>query len=560
MSPIRDTSRRILTVLDILITNALIVDGTGRAAFHGEIGIENGKIVEVRNLPDRVGEGDPAPVQLESPRAKRVIDAAGKAVTPGFIDIHSHADRGVLTHPEAQSSLLMGVTTEITGNCGGSMAPLSDATAAQMKRWMKNIDFDWRSLDQFLSRLEEQGVGNNHGLFVGQGTIRGAVMGREKRFPTQAEVQRMLELTEESMEAGAFGISTGRAYVPGSFSSLKEVVALTEIVGQYRGIYTSHIADQWAHVHRATREVLEIGLRTGALAQVAHQKVVGKDNWGGAEEVLAILEEGQMMGVDIMADVYPYTFSQVFSLERLLPEALSGDTRHQTLDLLRQESAVDRLRKEFKENPTYISERLMLYGVVQCENTADLQWLDMGEVAASLSTDLAGALLHLLLENELRVKVAGIMSEEDLKAILAHPLVMVGSDSVLRSLDEDRETEKDWSSVHPREYGTFPRILGRYVRDEGLLSLEEAVRKMTGMPADRLELPYRGQIARGFWADLVIFDPGTISDGATIADPCSPPKGIDYVLVNGEIAVRDNEVQSVLAGQVLRDTQGRMLY
>jgi len=547
-------------VLDILITNALIVDGTGKPAFRGEIGIESGKIVEVRNLPDREGEGDPVPVQLESARAKMVIDAAGRAVTPGFIDIHSHADRGIIAHPEAESSLLMGVTTEITGNCGGSMAPLSDATAAQMKRWMKDIDFNWRSLDQFLSRLEEQGVGNNHGLFVGQGTIRGAVMGRDKRFPTQAEVQRMLELTKESMEAGAFGISTGRAYVPGSFSSLKEVVALTEIVGQYRGIYTSHIADQWAHVHRATREVLEIGLRTGALAQVAHQKVVGKDNWGRAEEVLAILEEGQMMGLDIMADVYPYPYSQVFSLDRLLPDTLKGETAAQTLDNLSEKGAVETLRREFKESPTYISERLMLYGVVQCQETEEFQWLDMGEVAARHGTDLAGAMVHLLLENELRVKVAGIMSEEDLKAILAHPLVMVGSDSVLRSLDEDRETEKEWSSVHPREYGTFPRVLGKYVREESLLTLEEAVHKMTGMPADRLELPYRGQIARGFWADLVILDPETISDGATIADPCSPPKGIDYVLVNGEIAVKHNKVQPVLAGQVLRDTQGRMLY
>ncbi len=542
-------------MLDLLISNATVIDGTGAPAFRGEVGIERGRIMMVRRLPEG-GDADDG----GGPRAEQTLDVGGWVLCPGFIDLHSHSDRGILSEPAAESSLLMGVTTEITGNCGGSMAPLSSAAARLMQARAGDLKLDWRTMDEFLCRLEGADLGNNHGLFVGQGTVRGCVMGMDTRFPSESEIDRMLELVQESMEAGAFGISTGRAYVPGCFGGLREVVELTRVVGEHMGLYTSHIADQWTHVHRATWEVVEIGARTGAMVQVAHQKVVGKDNWGRADEVLAILEEGRDLGVDIMADVYPYPFAAVMALDRVLPAALRGESDEETLSNLRTGDAEDTIRRTFREDPTYVTARLPLYGVVQCQTTEEFEGLDMGEAALKLDTDLAGAVFHLLVENELRVKAAGIMSEDDVRAIVAHPLVMIGSDSGIRSYARDREEERGWSTVHPRQYGTFPRVLGKYVREERLLTLEDAVYKMTGMPAERLELPDRGLIARGFWADLIVFDPETVGDCATVAEPCLPPAGMEYVIVNGQVAVHSNEIQPVRAGQVLRDKQGRVLY
>ncbi len=553
----RDAIRRLArryTMFDLLISNARVIDGTGAPAFRGELGILNGRIEMVRRLPQ-----DGQTENAESPPAAQVIDAEDQVVCPGFIDIHSHADRKILSEPETESSLLMGVTTEIGGNCGNSLAPLSDASARYAACRIPDINIDWRSLDQFLSRIEDTEIGNNQGVFVGHGTIRGAVMGMEKRFPTPTELERMRELTRASMHAGAFGISSGRAYVPGCYGGFREVTEVTAVAGEHLGLYTSHIADQWANVHRATWEVVEIGLRTGTPVQVAHQKVVGKDNWGRSDEVLAILEDGQNMGADIMADVYPYTFSAVMPLTRTLPDDLQGKDDAETLANLRSDDAADTMRRAFRDNPTYLTARLSLYGVIACAESTEFTGMDLGEVARELNTDLPGAVCHLLTENELQVKVAGIMDEEDVRTIIAHPLVMIGSDSSIRSHTRDQKNEQE-AAVHPREYGSFPRVLGKYAREEGLLTLEEAVHKMTAMPAERVELPDRGIITRGFCADLVLFDPDTIRDRATADQPCRPPEGIDYVIVNGQVAVRDNEVQSNRAGRVLRDTQGRVLY
>gem|GEM_PF-40402 len=539
-------------MFDLLIRNAQIIDGTGAPAFRGEIGILHGKIEMVHRLTECDDDDSPA-------SAREVIDAEGCTVCPGFVDLHSHADMKILSNPGAESSLLMGVTTEISGNCGNSLAPLSDASARYAASRVRDVRIDWRSMDEFLTRIEEAEVGNNQGLFVGHGTIRRAVMGMEKRFPTDTELQRMKELTHRSMEAGAFGVSTGRAYVPGCFGGFREVAEVTAVAGEYMGLYTSHIADQWTNVHRATWEVVEIGLRTGTPVQVAHQKVVGKDNWGRADEVLAILEDGRDMGADIMADVYPYTYSAVMPLTRALPDKLSGDSKAETLANLRREGAADTIRRAFREEPTYVSSRLSLYGVIQCTETEEYQGMDLGEVAQQMNTDVPGAVHHLLVKNKMQVKVAGIMDEKDVRAIIAHPLVMIGSDSSIRSYTCDRKQDR-WPMVHPREYGTFPRILGKYVREEGLLTLEEAVHKMTKMPAERAELADRGVISRGFCADLVVFDPGTIGDRATVPKPCRPPEGIAYVLVNGQVAISGKEMQNMGAGKILRDPQGRMLY
>ncbi len=349
----------------------------------------------------------------------------------------------------------MGVTTEIGGNCGTSMAPLSESAAHRMKSRFSGQTPDWRTLDGLLSRVDKVGPGNNCGVFVGQGTIRGSVMGMDRRFPTRPEIDRMLELVQESMEAGAFGISTGRAYVPGCFGRFREIVELTQMTAEYTGLYTSHIADQWANVHRATGEVVEICLRTGTPVQVAHKKVVGKENWARAGEILAIIEDGRDMGVDIMANVYPYPFPAVISLDQGLPPEFRGDNSEDTEELL---------RRAFTDEPTYLAAGLGSYGIVQSPRTEQYQGLDLGEIALDMGTDVPGAVLRLLVQNELQVKVARIMHEDDVSEIVAHPLTMIGSDSTCRSFSRDCEEESGPRSTgenagHSPAYwaGTFAR-------------------------------------------------------------------------------------------------------
>jgi len=538
-------------LLDLVVANAWIIDGSGRPGFPGHVGIRGGRITAI--------------LRGEPPGALETIDAKGMVVCPGFVDIHSHSDRSILIHPQAKSSLLQGITTEISGNCGSSMAPMSSRMAERIRSLSRqlagkemDIDLDWRDVEGFLKRLEATGIGNNQGIFVGQGTIRGLVMGQEKRYPRPEELQEMKNQVELALQQGAFGISTGRAYVPGCFASFYEVVELTRVVGAYGALYTSHIQDQWANVHRSTWEVVEISRRTGAAGQIAHQKVVGKDNWGRAAEILSIMERARQAGVDIMSDVYPYPYSAVISLERVLPETLKGKDERETLAKLNDAEAVESMRKHLKTSPSYLTARLELYGIVQCAEQHQYEGMDLGEAAACMGVDVAEAVVRLLRDNELKVKIAGIMSEDDVREIIRHPLSMISTDAAVR--DSDADAELGWSTVHPRHYGTYPRVLGKYVREERLLTLEEAIRKMTALPAERVGIPDRGYIRRGYWADLVIFDPQTIRDRATIEDPTAPPEGIKYVLVNGQVAVKEGKVQEHRAGQVLRHPHGRMLY
>ncbi len=539
-------------MLDLRIINATIVDGTGEPSFLGSIDIQDGKIVNIDRSPN--------PSDSSKTQDTCVIDADKQVVCPGFIDPHTHSDWNILRHPKASSSLLMGVTTEMGGNCGGSMAPWSPSMEKELARSGIEVDEHPETLDDFFNQMESRGIGNNQGTYVGQGAIRGYVMGNATRFPTEEERALMRHLTKTSLQMGAFGMSTGRAYVPGCHAGFKEIVELTQRVADHDALYTAHIADQWANVHRATREVLKLGERTGCAVHVAHQKVVGKDNWGRSPEVLSILEEGLEMGIDITADVYPYAFSAVMRLTDILPPHLKANNESVLREMITHPEGEARIRRVLKENPTYVTARLGSYGVVHCSESKRYEGLDIGEIAAEHKTDIPGAVHYLLKENQLDVKIAGIMAEDDIRTILAHPQVMIGSDSSLRDAQADQDKCPRTSSIHPREYGTYPRVLGKYVREEGLLTLEEAIHKMTGMPAERLALPDRGRIHRGFWADLVIFDPEIIRDRATIVDPFAPPVGISHVLVNGVITVEENDVLDPRAGQVLRDYQGRTLY
>ncbi len=537
-------------MLDTIIRNAVIVDGLGNPGFPGCLGITDGMISQVWR-----GEG-PDPV----PAAAEVIDAGGRTVSPGFVDIHTHSDWGILDEPAAGSSLLMGVTTEFGGNCGNSMAPGSPALSDLLAGLGMDEGESFSDIGEFLARVGATGPANNQGILLGQGSVRALVMGPDPRFPTDAELKKMAGIVRESMEMGAFGMSTGRAYVPGCHAGFREILELTRELGRHRGLYACHLADQWAHIHRSIAEVLELGIRCDTPVQIAHLKVVGKDNWGRMDEVLAAIEDGRHAGVDVAADAYPYNYSAIAQLRDRLPERIRQLPDAQLLDLLSSEGGAEEMRRGWAQNPDYGSARLPGMGVVWCPRGGDTVGKDLGELAAEYRTDVAGAVARLLVDNELCVKVAGIMSEEDLRTALCHPLVAIGSDSTIRNPQSDANLDPATCSIHPREYGTFPRVLGKYVREEGLLTLEEAVFKMTSLPAERLELPDRGAIIRGHRADLVIFDPETVGDASTPEGPARPPLGISHVIVNGRIAARDGELTTIRSGEVLEDLQGRVIY
>lgn len=536
-------------MLDLVVKSGLVVDGTGKAPYLADVGIHRGKIAAIDRSMSLEGE--------------RAVDATGLVIAPGFVDMHSHTDRSILRNLGAGSSLLQGITTEITGMCGGSAAPMTDEGAERYKRMaqergMGPVEIPYRSVAQFLEHLDRTGIGTNLALMVGQGTVRGNVLGRDKRYPTDDELETMKRMVRDAMEEGAFGITTGRPYVPGCFASIREIVELGRVVGEYDGVHSSHIQDQWSNVDWATREVVEISRRADVRGQVAHQKVVGKDNWGRAGEVLSIMEDARDSGIDIMADVYPFTYSQVILLKRELPRELARMKDEDLMKALSSPDAVDRVREYYEKNAGYTSARLYQYGVVHCFLTKEHEWMDIGEIAGALRTDIAGAVVRLLLDNECKVKIAGVMSEADVRQIVGHPLVMIGTDALAQ--DPAKDAEAGYSDLHPRHYGTHPRVLGKYVREEKVLTLEEAVMKMTYMPAARCNILDRGLVFRGYWADLTIFDPLTVRDAANLDNPAAPADGIKYVLVNGEIAVHDKRLTGVRAGKALRANHHRMLY
>ena len=536
-------------MFDLLIKGGLVVDGTGKPGYLANVAVNRGKVAAVERS-----------LTVDIPAAT-VLDAAEMVVAPGFIDIHSHTDRTIIRHPGAGSSLLQGITTEISGNCGGSVAPLNERSIEIFKRFSGGTGTSeppWRRFGEFLEHLETLRPGTNQGLFVGQGTVRACVMGQEKRYPSEDELAQMKGLVRQALEEGAFGISTGRAYVPGCYGSFREIVELCRVAGEYDGLHTSHIQDQWSKVHWAVKEIADITARAQVRGQVAHLKVVGKDNWGRAGEILSLLEEVRSRGLDVMADVYPYPYSQVILLKDLLPRELSKMGPEELKKTLSAPGAVEGLRKAFEEESGYTASRLEGMGIIHCSRTRRFEGMDVGEVALALGTDVFTAVVKILLENDMEVKTAGIMSETDVREIVAHPLVMFGTDALTGDPRED--ASRGYSDLHPRHYGTYPRVLGKYVRKERVLSLEEAVRKMTSVPAERLNILDRGLIRRGYWADIVVFDPRTVEDRADLRNPAAPPAGIKYVLVNGEIAVNESGLTGARSGKVLRAAHHRMLY
>jgi N-acyl-D-amino-acid deacylase len=522
---------------DLVIKGGTVVDGTGGPPFQADLGL--------------VGDTITALGRLDPEQGSRLLDASGLMVSPGFIDIHTHSDGDILRYPTADSRVRQGVTTEVTGNCGGSAAPRSPEDTEEGRPDPEGgPSRHWTDVASYFLALEDTRISVNHALLLGQGTLRGMVAGSEDRPLTQEELSLILSMVEEGMDQGAFGLSTGLEYVPGRFTPTHEIVGMTRIVARRGGVYASHVRNEEVALLEAVDEAIRIGRETGARVQISHLKAAGRPYWGKLVAALDLIEGARMAGVDVLADAYPYTaYSTGLTV---LFSAWSMDGGWEALShRLSDPGDRARIRAELAirvplEPGGY---DLIVISRVRSEENQALVGMNMAQIAEEWRMEPVDALLRLLVEEEGSVGYIGhAMSPENVEMVLSHPLVMVGSDGA--SMAPVGEAAR--SRPHPRSYGTFPRVLGHYCREKNLFELATAVKKMTGMPAQQLAITDRGRIARGMKADLVLFDAASVEDEATFQDPHRFPSGIRHVLVNGTPVVEGGEHTGARPGSVLR--------
>ncbi len=530
----------------ILIKDATIVDGSGRKAFRGSIRVEGERIVEVIEETSTAG-------------ADTVIDASGLVACPGFIDMHSHSDFTLLVNPLAESKVRQGVTTEVIGNCGLSAAPLHDLLKEDILKTMPmleeaNLELTWSTTGEYINLMQSKGVALNVASLVGNSNIRVSLLGFENRPPTEDELEEMKKLLTQAMEDGAFGISTGLIYPPSCYADTDELVELAKMVSQFGGIYASHIRGEGFTLIKAVKEAIQIGERAGVPVEISHHKASGKANWGKVKQTLRMMEEARERGVDVTCDVYPYTAGSTGLDSLLLPSAYEGGVE-KLIERLRDPETRGKIKEEMMRTSEEGGPDTLgrpgwdVIVISYCKGHPDLEGRTIEDIAKEKSVDPFEFVFDLLIEEKASVRIVLFtMREEDMRYVLSHRLSMVGSDS--SALAPYGVLGK--GKPHPRTYGTFPRILGRYVREEGILTLENAIRKMTSLPAQKLKLRDRGLIQEGMWADIVVMHPKRVIDQATYQDPHHYPEGIEYVLMNGNLVIEHGEHTKALPGHVLR--------
>jgi N-acyl-D-amino-acid deacylase len=529
-------------VLDLKITGAQVLDGTGAPAVRADIGVTGDSIASV---------GD-----LSREPAGQTVDAAGLTVAPGFIDMHSHSDWRLFANRRAESKIRQGVTTEVVGNCGFSPAPVSDEFRRDMLGFAlylpPGMDFSWRSVKDYLRRYEDEGLALNVAQLIGHGTLRLAVMGFARRAPSAKELSRMRGLMESAMADGACGLSTGLIYAPGSYSDTPEIVEIAR-GAVHGGFYASHIRGEGATLLDSVAEAIRVGREGGLPVQVSHIKAAGRPHWGKVADALALIDAARAEGLDVMADVYPYTASST-TIRTLLPDSALEGGIDAMLGRLRDPASRARIRAEMVHGPVLArgvdwSDIMIAYA----PSRPDVQGLRLDEIGRRWGKDPVECAFDIIeAEKGKGYVILFQLDEADLRLALAHPRVMIGSDgsslAVTGALSEGKP--------HPRSYGTFPRVLGRYARDEGVLTLPAAVHKMTGMPAARLGMPDRGVVRQGAKADLVAFSAERVADLATYDDPHRYAAGVEHVVVNGRVVVRGGEHTGNLPGRVLGPAAG----
>jgi len=515
------------------------MDGTGNSWFFGDVGIKDGKIVEV----GRVNQ-----------RGREKIDAGGQVVAPGFIDGHCHSDLMVLDDPRSEIKLQQGVTTEVVGNCGMTPAPFAPQNLDLLRTYVEPVlgntgrEWRWETVEQYFDALLEAEPSENVATYVGHGTLRIAVMGFEDRPASGEELDRMKRLLEEALQAGVIGLSLGLMYAPGNYTPREELAELCSVLTRYDGLLATHIRGEGNSLIPSIEEVIWIAERSGVPLQISHLKAAGGGNWGRVTRAMELIEEARSRVLDVTCDVYPYTAGSTSLTTLLPPWALEGGVS-QTLERLGDPTSRKRIKAELRQehddwdnlvastgwDSVYISS-------LSRGHDANLAGKNVLEVSESRGVDPEDCMRDLLLEQDGKVSIVFFhMAGSDVEQVIGWERSLIASDSL------HDQAEKP----HPRLYGTFPHVLARYVREKKLLSLEEAVRKMTSFPARRFNLGKRGLIAPGYAADLVVFDPQTILDTATYEDPKHFPEGISHVLVNGTKAIECGTLLTAAKGIVI---------
>jgi N-acyl-D-amino-acid deacylase len=528
---------------DLIIRNGHIIDGTGSPWYSGDIGIRDGRIAAIGFLG--------------AAHAKRTIDAHGMVVAPGFIDMLGQSELTILVNPHLPSKIFQGITTEITGE-GGSVAPLNDAIIKADKLGYDHLKLtpDWRTLRQYFARLEKQGMGINLATYVGATQVRRMVLGDDKVQPTPAQLEQMKALVRDAMRDGAVGVSTSLQYAPAPYATTEELIALAAEASKFGGIYATHMRSEGSAITAAIDEAIRIGREAHIPVEIWHLKAAGKPQWGWMPRIVAQIEKARASGVDVGANTYAYP-AWFNSFSAFIPPWAhdGGDAR--MIERLKDPALRARIRKEM-ETPSndwdnewqeIAGPESIIVSVVQNPQLLPLQGKTIAEIAKLWNKDPFDTIFDLLIQDNAYTYVAVFgMSEPDVALALQQPWVSVDNDSQGTAPDGLLGQEHP----HPRAYGTFPRILRKYVREEHKLKLEDAIRKFSALPAERMRLADRGVLKAGMWADVVVFDPATITDRATFENPNQLSVGMEYVLVNGVPVIDNGKATNALPGKVLR--------
>jgi len=527
---------------DIVIRDGRIIDGTGSPWYAGDIGIRNGRIAAIGRLADAA--------------ARRTINARGMVVAPGFIDMLGQSELSILVNPHLPSKIYQGITTEITGE-GSSIAPLTDAVvqADHVTYQHYGIQPTWRTFREYFARLRKQGMGINLASYVGATQVRRVVLGDDDRAPTAAELERMKALVRDAMRDGAVGLSTALQYAPAPYATTEELIALAREAAKFGGTYASHIRDEGDSILPALDEAFRIGREAAIPVEIWHLKAAGKANWGRMPEIVAHIEQARRSGVDVAADTYAYP-AWFNSFSAVIPPWAHDGGDKKLVERLKDPAARARIRKEMEtpagdwnnEWQEVPGPDAILVGAVQNPKLVPLQGKNIAEIARLWNKDPIDTVFDLIVEDEAFTEVAMVgMSEPDVALALQQPWVSICNDSQGTAPDGLLGKEHP----HPRAYGTFPRILRKYVREEKKLTLEDAIRKFTALPAQRMRFADRGVLKAGMWADVVVFDPDTVHDVATFENPNQLSEGMRFVLVNGVPVIDEGKMTNALPGKVL---------
>ncbi|MBO1004813.1 N-acyl-D-amino-acid deacylase family protein [Pseudogracilibacillus auburnensis] len=527
-------------MLDVLIKNGRIVDGSGNPWFYGDVGINEGKIVQVGKVDQE---------------SRQVIDAKKQVVSPGFIDGHCHSDLMILNYPQSEIKLQQGVTTEVVGNCGLSPTPFFGEYAHLLKKYVQPVigssrkEWSWKTVEDYAETIRQARPSENITTYVAHGTLRILVMGFEKRPATKEEVDRMKVLLEEGMQAGAIGLSIGLLYAPGSFSTKEEIAELCSVLPKYDGLLSTHIRGEGNNLIPSIKEVIWIAETAGIPLHVSHLKAAGKRNWELVEHAMEVITDAREKGLDVTCDVYPYSASSTMLLTVLPPWVLEGGVQA-TLERFKDQIIRGKIREELANEQEDWDNLVCSTGwenvvisSVQTDKNRGLEGKSIAAISEIRGAHPVDCVLDLLLEEGGDVSIVYfLMSDDDVSKVVQWDHSLIASDSL----------HCDTGKPHPRLYGSFPRVFAKYVREDRLLSLEHAVRKITSFPVQRFKLGKRGLLVPGYAADIVVFNPDTIQDEATYQHPKNFPNGISHVWVNGKMTLENGNHTKAREGTFIK--------